>query len=63
MNSTKQGDQGSVKIDGPTSVLTDVQILRIGRDSEILPTGNYHRMYSEIKVFAECIDNNDFTTC
>ena len=61
--STIQGDQGCVKIDGPTSVLTDVQILRNGRDSEILPTGNYHRMYSEFKVFAECIDNNDFTTC
>ena len=40
-----------------------MQILRNGRDSEILPTGNYHRMYSEFKVFAECIDNNDFTTC
>lgn len=61
--STIQGDQGCVKIDGTTSVLTDVQILRNGRDSEILPTGNYHRMYSEFKVFAECIDNNDFTTC
>lgn len=61
--STIQGDQGCVKIDGPTSVLTDVQILRNGRDSEILPTGNYHRMYSEFKVFVECIDNNDFTTC
>lgn len=48
--STIQGDQGCVKIDGPTSVLTDVQILRNGRDSEILPTGNYHRMYSEFKV-------------
>lgn len=61
--STIQGDLGCVKIDGPTSVLTDVQILRNGRDCEILATGNHHRMYSEFKTFAHCIDNRDFDTC
>lgn len=61
--STIQGDQGCVKIDGPTSVLTDVQILKNGGDSQILSSGNYHRMYCEFKTFAKCIDDNDMDTC
>ena len=61
--STIQGDLGCVKIEGPTSVLTDVQIIKNGADSQILPTGNHHRMYCEFKAFATYIDNLDFDTC
>lgn len=61
--STIQGDKGCIRIDGPTSVLTDVQLVMNGANSQELLPSNHHRMYNEFKAFSQYIDNNDFDTC
>lgn len=63
ISTTIQGDKGCIKIDGPVSVLSDVQILKNTENSERIDTGNYHRLYSEFKAFTTYIDNLDFKAC
>ena len=63
ISTTIQGDKGCIKIDGPVSVLSDVQILKNTENSERIDTGNYHRLYSEFKAFTTYIDNLDFEAC
>lgn len=63
ISTTIQGDKGCIKVDGPVSVLSDVQILKNTENSEQMDTGNYHRMYSEFKAFTTYIDNLDFEAC
>ncbi len=63
ITSTIQGDLGCIKIEGPTSVLTDVQVIKNNNDKEIIKPTNHHRMYDEFKNISKYIDNKDFDIC
>ncbi|WP_288060586.1 Gfo/Idh/MocA family protein [Thomasclavelia cocleata] len=64
ISSTIQGDLGCIKIDGPTSVLSDVKIIKNDKINEnIEVNSNNHRMYDEFKNISKFIDNKDFNTC
>lgn len=61
--STIQGDQGCIKIEGPTSILANVQVIKNSDDKEIIKPSNQHRMYDEFKVISKYIDTKDFDIC
>lgn len=64
ISSTIQGDLGCIKIEGPTSVLSDVKIIKNDKINEnIEVNSNNHRMYDEFKNISKYIDNRDFNTC
>ena len=64
ISSTIQGDLGCIKIEGPTSVLGDVKIIKNDQTNEAIEVvSNHHRMYDEFKKIAKYIDNRDFKTC
>lgn len=64
ISSTIQGDLGCIKIEGPTSVLGDVKIIKNDQTSENIEViSNHHRMYDEFKNISKYIDNRDFKTC
>ena len=55
-----QGDEGIIKVDGPSSEVSNYRILT--EDSLIEGNKNIkiHRMFSEFKKFIDVIDNKDF---
>ena len=55
-----QGDEGIIKVDGPSSEVSNYRILM--EDSLIEGNKNIkiHRMFSEFKKFIDVIDNKDF---
>ncbi|WP_279160734.1 Gfo/Idh/MocA family protein [Thomasclavelia cocleata] len=64
ISSTIQGDLGCIKIEGPTSVLSDVKIIKNDKINESIEVNsNNHRMYDEFKNISKYIDNRDFNTC
>lgn len=63
ITSTIQGDLGCIKIEGPTSTLSDVQIIKNNGEREIIDSSKYHRMYEEFKKMASYIDNKNYDIC
>ena len=63
ITSTIQGDLGCIKIEGPTSTLDDVQIIKNNGEREIIDSSKYHRMYEEFKKMASYIDNKNYDIC
>ena len=62
ITSTIQGDLGCIKIEGPTSTLADVSLIK-NKEKYVIDSLDKHRMYSEFKCFSEYIDNNDYEVC
>lgn len=62
ITSTIQGDQGCIKIEGPTSTLSKVDLIK---NKEYFPIDglNKHRMYDEFKCICEYIDNLNYQVC
>lgn len=63
ITSTIQGDLGCIKIEGPTSTLSDVQIIKNNGERKIIDSSKYHRMYEEFKEMAGYIDNKNYDIC
>ena len=63
ITSTIQGDLGCIKIEGPTSVLDDVQVIKNDENKELIKFTNPHRMYDEFKCISEYIDNKNYIVC
>lgn len=62
ITSTIQGDLGCIKIEGPTSTLADVSLIK-NKEKYVIDSLDKHRMYSEFKCFSEYIDNKDYEVC
>lgn len=60
ITSTIQGNLGCIKIDGPVSVLNNIQILKNKGHSKQIPTENHHHLFDEFKTFAQAIDHLDY---
>lgn len=61
--STIQGNQGCIKIEGPTSILADVQVIKNSGDIEIIKPSKQHRMYDEFKFISKYINEKNFDIC
>ena len=62
ITSTIQGDLGCIKIEGPTSTLADVSLIK-NKEKYVIDSLDKHRMYSEFKCFSEYIDNKNYEVC
>lgn len=59
VRSTIQGNQGSMTVTGPTSLLTEVELALNEGSKKPLNGSNQHRMYPEFKEFSRMIETND----
>ena len=62
ITSTIQGDLGCIKIEGPTSTLANVSLIK-NKEKYIIDSLDKHRMYAEFKCFSEYINNKDYKMC
>ena len=63
ISSTIQGDLGCIEIQGATSVMQDIKLIKNDHSVEIIKNSDVHRMYDEFWQITKYINTLDFDQC
>ena len=63
IKSTIQGDLGCIEINGATSVMQDIKLIKNDQSLEIIKNSDVHRMYDEFNHITKYINELDYHQC